>query len=346
MEKPDLTRRQMLSGIAVTGGAGALTGRGTAALLSDEETFTNNSVTASASTAGVIALDVSVDSLSNADYSFGNTVDADGLIYTIEVPDRASNNPSYIWIQPVTCPDPIDAAEDVDVELRVECPDSGDTVIITDGTLRTVVDELRTGAGEPLRCSSDETARCFEPGESVELVLEVTDSDTEEDFTFELEFYAEQCRYNTGATTPFDSLSKCGTGEETTQANGISWIAFCSESGGTIDPTIPPTSTSKLDDDGAPRSLEWETTSGVNYVVVKAGQNFTIYQYSDGSTAGTVTTGGNDDADFYGSEPSNSQSSTPCKLAAEKFGSGPFPSSGTSVKLEWDEEDEKFTENP
>ena len=333
----------MLSGIAVTGGAGALTGRGTVALLSDEETFTNNSVTASASTAGVIALDVSVDSLSNADYSFGNTVDADGLIYTIEVPDRANNNPSYIWIQPVTCPDPIDAAENVTVELRVVCSDSGETVVISNGTLRAVVDELRTNAGESLRCSPDETARCFEPGESVELVLEVIDSDTEGDFTFELEFYAEQCRYNTGATTPFDSLSECDTGEETTQANGISWIAFCSESGGTIDPTI--LSTSNLDDDGVPRSLEWETGSGVNYVVAKAGQNFTIYQYSDGSTAGTVTTGGNDDADFYGSEPKNNRSSDPCELAAEKFGSGSFPSSGTSVKLEWDEQNEEFTKN-
>jgi predicted ribosomally synthesized peptide with SipW-like signal peptide len=332
MEKPDLTRRQMLSGIAVTGGAGALTGRGTAALLSDEETFTNNSVTASASTAGVIALDVTIDSLDNAD----------GLIYTIEVPDLANNNPSYIWIQPVTCPDPIDAAEDVDVELRVECPDSGDTVIITDGTLRTVVDELRTGAGEPLRCSSDETARCFEPGENVELVLEVIDSSTEEDFTFELEFYAEQCRYNTGATTPFDSLSTCDTGDPPDLGKGISFIAFCSEPGEMIDPTI--LSRSEFDDDGAPRSLEWETDNGVNYVVVKAGQNFTIYEYSSGNTTtDTVTTGGNDDADFYGSEPKNNRSSDPCELAAEKFGSGSFPSGGTSVKLEWD--GNKFVSN-
>ena len=103
MDKPDLTRRQVLSGIAVSGGAGALTGRGTTGLYSDGELFTNNSVTASTSTAGVVDLDVAVDSLG----------DADGLVYTVEVPDLANNNPSYIWVQPVTCPDPIDAADDV-----------------------------------------------------------------------------------------------------------------------------------------------------------------------------------------------------------------------------------------
>jgi len=335
MDKPDLTRRRVLSGIAVSGGAGALTGRGTVALFSDEELFTNNSVTTSASTAGVVDLDVAVDSLG----------DADGLIYTIEVPDLANNNPSYIWVQPVTCPDPIDAADDVDVDLRVECPDSGDTVTIAEGTLREVVDGLRTNAGEPLRCSG-ETPRCFEPGENVELVLEVLSSDTTEDFAFELEFYAEQCRYNTEATTPFDSLAQCDTGDETTPAKGISWIAFCSESEATLDPDILATSDFD-DDDGAPRSLEWETEDEVDYVVAKSGQNFTIYDYSGGSTTtDTVTTGGNDDADFYGSESSNNRSSNPCELAAEKFGSGSFPDNGPSVKLEWDEQTETFSESP
>ena len=333
MDKPDLTRRQVLSGIAVSGGAGALTGRGTTGLYSDGELFTNNSVTASTSTAGVVDLDVAVDSLG----------DADGLVYTVEVPDLANNNPSYIWVQPVTCPDPIDAADDVNVELRVECPDSDETVTIAEGTLRGVIDGLRTNAGEPLRCSG-ETARCFEPGENVELVLEVTGSGTTEDFAFELEFYAEQCRYNSGATTPFDSLAQCDTGDETTPAKGISWIAFCSGSDVALAPTIH--DPGDFDDDGAPRSLTWETDAGVKYVVVKSGQNFTIYDYSGGSTTtDTVTTGGNDDADFYGSEPSDSRSSDPCELAAEKFGSGSFSSSGTSVKLEWDEENETFTES-
>ncbi|MEZ3162561.1 hypothetical protein ABNG03_14595 [Halorubrum sp. RMP-47] len=231
----------------------------------------------------------------------------------------------------------------MNVELRVECPDSDDTVTIAEGTLREVFDGLRANAGEPLRCSG-ETARCFEPGEAVELVLEVSSSGTTEDSASELEFYAEQRRYNAGATTPSDSLAQCDMGDETTPSEGISWIAFCSGSDVTLALTI--LDFGDLDDDGAPRSLTWETDAGVKYVVVKSGQNLTIYDYSGGSTTtDTVTTGGNDDADFYGSAPSDSRSSDPCEMAAEKFGSGSFSSSGTSVKLEWDEKNETFTEN-
>lgn len=313
----------MLSGIAVTGGAGALTGRGTAALFTDEETFTNNSVTASASTAGVVTLNVSIDSLDNAD----------GLIYTIEVPNLTNNNPSYIWVQSATCPEPVDAAEEVDVELRLK-RDSSDDVVVSEGTLKEVINDLR-GTGESLSYQPDDTdARCFEPGESVDLVLEVISSDTAEDFSFELEFYAEQCRYNTGTSTPFEKLDPCGSGQTTTPAKGISWIAFCSESNVTLNPEI--TDTSDLDDDDAPRSLDWETDAGVRYVSVKSGQNFTIYEYPDeNTTSDTVTTGGNDDA-LYTSEPLNSQSSTPCELAATEFGTDPSKIE-TSVKLEEDE---------
>ena len=313
----------MLSGIAVTGGAGALTGRGTAALFTDEETFTDNSVRASASTAGVIELDVSVDSLDKAD----------GLIYTIDVRDLTNNNPSYIWVQPATCPEPVSAAGDVDVELRLE-RDGGDGVVIRNGTLESVVSDLRKNAGVSLSYSNDADARCFDPGESVDLVLKVIKSDTKENFSFELEFYAEQCRYNTGTSTPFEELNPCGSGQSTTleEGKGISFIAFCSESDVALNPDI--VDMMNPDDDGAPRSLEWETDSGVRYVTVKSGQNFTIYDYSGGSTmTDTVTTGGNDDA-LYTSEPSNSQSSAPCELAANEFETDP-QAIETSVKLEF-----------
>ena len=210
MKKSNLTRRQVLSGIAVAGGTGALTGRGTAALFTDEETFTNNSVTASASTAGVVALNVSIDSLDNAD----------GLVYTIEVPNLTNNNPSYIWVQPATCPEPLNQAGDINVELRLK-RDGDDDVEISTGTLEEVVNDLRD-KGESLSYSDNSAGeRCFEPGESVDLVLEVISSDTDADFSFELEFYAEQCRYNTGASTPFKNLGVCeDTGQTTTPGNG------------------------------------------------------------------------------------------------------------------------------
>ncbi|QAU13658.1 hypothetical protein EKH57_13545 [Halorubrum sp. BOL3-1] len=321
MQQPDLTRRQVLSGIAVTGGAGAFTGRGTATIFTDEETFTDNSVTASASTAGVVALDVSIDSLDNAD----------GLIYTIEVPDLTNNNPSYVWVQPATCPDPLNQAGNVNVELRLK-RDDGDDVEISTGTLKKVVNDLRKDAGESLSYSGDSAdARCFEPGESVDLVLEVTDSSADAAISFDLEFYAEQCRYNTGTGTPFEELDACETGQTTTPGKGISFIAFCSESDVTLDPEI--VEIIERNDDGDPVSLEWQTHAGVRYVVVKSGRNFTLYNYSDGSIKNdTVTTGGNDDA-LYTSEPSQSRSSEPCELAAEEFGTDSSEIQ-TSVKLD------------
>jgi hypothetical protein len=266
----------------------------------------------------VIALDVTDESLT----------DSDGIRYSITVPDTGNNNPSYIWVQPTNCPD--DAATEIDIELRVECENDGNVVIAT-GTLEDVVNDLRTNEGEPLRCSSGENARCFEPGETVDLVLEVTSSNVDTEINITFEFYAEQCRYNTGTSTPFDSLSSCN-GITTQTVNAISWIAFCSEDGNSLNPSI--TDINSSDSDG-PISVDWSTTADVDYVAAKSGQNFTVYDYSDSSTTdGTVTTGGDSDAEYYSSDPPDNVSSTPCKLA-EKVG-GSLSDIETSVKLNYE----------
>ena len=345
MDKPDLTRRQVLSGIAVSGGAGALTGRGTIAVFSDEELFTNNSITGSASTAGAGVVELEVTTSSSAG--------GDGLVYTVDVPDLTDNNPSYVWVRPATCPEPIDAAANVDVELRVECGDH--TTIIAEGTLKSVVNKLRENNGEPLRCQETEDARCLQPGESANLVLDVISSDTDEEFAFDFEFYAEQCRYNAGTNTPFGSLNPCESTNET-DGHAISWIAFCTDSG-TLDPDI--TEINSTDGDG-PTSVDWETDTDVEYVTAKSGTNFTVYDCRDSSTtSGTVTGGGDENAAFYGKvsgsvedgfEPasedtnngeSNSASSAPYQLSADLVGNGDVPDDGTSVKLEENDIEEK-----
>ncbi|ELZ42351.1 hypothetical protein C471_04910 [Halorubrum saccharovorum DSM 1137] len=366
MQEPDLTRRQVLAGITVTGGAGALTGKGTMAVFSDEETFTGNSITGAASTAGAGVVELEVSASSSGD--------GDRLVYTIDVPDLVNNNPSYVWARPATCPEPIDAAADVYVELRAECGDD-DSALIAEGTLKSVVNKLREDNGEPLRCQEGDDARCFRPGESVDFVLDVTGSNTNEEFAFEFEFYAEQCRYNTGTDTPFGPLSPCEPTNET-GGKAISFIAFCSESG-TLTPQV--TDINSTDDDG-PTSVDWETDGDVDYVVAKSGQNFTVYDYRDDSaTRGTVTTGGDENADFYGAvsgsvedgfEPAegdssgdanngganglsgqsneksgkggNSASSAPGELSADLVSQDDFPDSGTSIKLE--ETDNTFEE--
>ncbi len=349
-----LSRRKVLSGIVATGGAGALVGRGTTALLSDKETFTGNSVQASESTAGVVDLEVDVENLQNAD----------GIRYSINIPEGVNNNPSYIWVRAKTCPTPESVADDIEVELRVECESS--TQEIGSGVLIDVVNGLRDG--QQLKCTDNGGDRCFQPGENVDLVLEVTDvTDSITDpLEFQFEFYGDQCRYNTGAENPFDPLPDCGDTGTPTPQEAVSFIAFCSESGDSLalDPFSDMVMVQDSDGNDNPLEVDWETDSAVDYVVVKSGQNFTIYDYSDDSnnpSDGTVVTGGDPDADFYGrvsggakngfgnagtvgnnSGTGNSASSVPCELAADIVGDGDFPDAGTSYKLEWDDDDEKF----
>ena len=86
MRDNQLSRRKVLGALATTGGAGALVGTGTGALFSDEETFTNNGITASKSVAGVVDVDVEANVLK------GGT----GVIYDITLPEKVNNNPAYI----------------------------------------------------------------------------------------------------------------------------------------------------------------------------------------------------------------------------------------------------------
>ncbi len=328
MSDNQLSRRKVLTALATTGGAGAVGGIGTGAFFSDEESFTNNGITASKSVAGTVDLEVDVASLS----------DAEGVKYSVNLPEGVNNNPSNVWVRAETCPP--DSADHIDVKVQLVC--DGHSQLIAEGTLKDVLEALRQGT--KLECDGS----CFQPGESADLELEVTDvrPGAQSGIEFVFEFYAEQCRYNTDVDNPFDPLSDC---EETdTSGKAISFIAFCSESGETLNPDITAINSEK---DGEPTSVDWTTDAGVDYVVVKSGQNFTIYDYN-GADSGTATTGGDPDADFYGrvsggakngfSEGAdgpgsgNNASSVPCELAADIVGDGDFPDGGTSTKLEAD----------
>ena len=354
MGEQDLSRRQILTGVVAAGGAGALGGRGTTALLSDRETFSNNSIQGSASTAGIVDLEVDVGSIN----------DALGIVYSINLPEGINNNPSYIWVQVNKCPIPTGHLENIGVDLRVECASQPSPYVIISGSLLDVVNELRESGGEQLLCSDTEDQRCFEPGDDVDVVLEVdrVDEAISGTIEFEFEFYGEQCRYNDGSESPFTPLDPCDGGTST-PGQAISWIAFCSlKSDLSASMNVVTT-----DDDDDPTSVDWSTTHPVDYVLIKSGQNYTIYDYGEDSdrTEGTVTSGGDPDADFYGrasggaasgfgNTPSstfgndsgtgntfgntpgnNSVSSNPCELAADVVGDGTF-NDGTSLKLEWD----------
>lgn len=350
MSKEKLSRRKILSSVAVAGGGGILVGTGTGALFTDQESFTNNSIAASKSVAGHVDLDVTVEEL-------GDT----GVEYAVTLPTSGRNNPALIWVRTSECPVFSSFADALRVRLKVECPD-GETRTLLTGSLREILDSLRDG----YQLSCDSSDGCLQPGDSVRVILDIVgvphvyDGD-ESELSFELEFFGKQCRYNEEVESPFEPIEPC----EPTGGKAISFIAFCTEqTGSTLEPVVVETLTT--DDDG-PTSIEWQTNIDVDYVVVKGGQYFTIYDYRGlDVTSGIATTGGDSDYDFYDtlsddstgggggggkgkgkgkgndgvSGSANSRSSEPCELAADKVGNGSF--SGQSVKLEY--ENGTFTE--
>jgi predicted ribosomally synthesized peptide with SipW-like signal peptide len=80
MEWEKLSRRKVLAGIASAGGVGAIVGQGTAALFSDEETFTSNAIEVSNNVAGVVDINVEIEA------------DDDDIVYSISLPEAGTTD--------------------------------------------------------------------------------------------------------------------------------------------------------------------------------------------------------------------------------------------------------------
>jgi predicted ribosomally synthesized peptide with SipW-like signal peptide len=365
MGEQDLSRRQILTGVVAAGGAGALGGRGTTALLSDRETFTNNSIQGSASTAGVINMDVSV----------GLPDDREGVRYQITLPDSGSspgtNNPAYIWLRTVQCPEPVQLANRVKVEVTVSYDGGETSTSLQEGSIRDVLDKYRTGihlgqfADDPclqlgdewlvdieatnVESSSDSdfanSSDVFANDESFGNQNTFANSNTPEESSgsgndgqlfFQLEFYGQQCRYQTGSNYPWDDSDVIDSCKNNGDAKAISFIAFCGESG--MNPSI-----SNTDPGVEPTSANWETDADVRYVSVKSGNNWTIYDYRNQTkTDGTVETGDDPDAEFFGYiSPKGGTASEPCDVAARRISEN-SEFNGEWSKFEYDEDNDKF----
>jgi len=330
MSDNQLSRRQVLGALATTGGAGAIVGTGTGALFSDEETFTDNGIRASSSVAGVVDIDIDYDVIS----------DGTGVVYDVTLPDGVNNNPSYIWFR-ADCPteEEVDLACATNITVEVEC--DGETVTVASGSVRDVFNALRNGT---LLCGGD--AACLEIGETQTLEIKITgvddwyDGDTKT-LTFDLEFYGEQCRYDTGAENPFDDRETC---EPCVQ--GVSWIAFCAE-GPEAEAPMPKGSTELIESGTA---VDWETENDVDYVAVKTGlggQNepYIVYDYRDEEKTSGIARVGDENADFRGDRDANGEfdgcdgggppDSCPCQYAKDILIDGDNDDfTGKSVKLE------------
>lgn len=321
MNDAQLSRRKILSGVVVAGGAGSLVGGGTGALFTDEEVFENNTVRASKNVGGVVDLEVTVEDLH----------DKAGDRYRISLPEGESstgtNNPAYIWLRTSGCPSPPDLARDTQIEVTVSYDGGTTETSIGSGSALRVLNEFRDGYA--VGQNADDP--CLQPGEEWVIDIVVTGvnggNSDDEQLGFELEFFAQQCRYQAEFTNPFDELDRCG--------KAISFVAFCAES--KADPTFEGLNSRMT-------VVDWETNVDVTYVVVFGGQNWTIYDYRDETkTEGTIKTGDDPDSDFFG-EIENGEQSNPCDVADDKFGDG-TGFDGESVKFELNQNTGEFNED-
>lgn len=276
MGKSELSRRKVLASLTAAGSSGVVVGSWTGALFNDQEWFGDDAITASTSVAGVVNIAVDVDTRTSGT----------GVTYSITLPDRESNNSSYVWIRTSQCPSPDELAAAAAVELRIECH-SGSTT--ERARLSEVLDRFRDGR---LLCGGDSDP-CLQPGETWELELEVHSIEDGYDgppgpIEFELEFYGEQCRYNEEPESPFeDTIPACVTTGDRTP--GISFVAFCSgeDSLSCDDIELEVTETKPGPE---PIAVDWESTTPVDAAVLKAGQTLERFEF-DAAETGSLRVG-------------------------------------------------------
>lgn len=353
MDKAKLSRREILAGLAVTGSSGALVGSGTGALFSDEETFSNNSIRASESSAGVVDLKTETGTLTNEM----------GATFTFELPG-SRNNPAIICAKAsdCICQNGSDSdclrADDLRVQLRLSNCDPDKTILT--GSLREVLRALQEG----VLVACDESDPCLQSNgnetRTLELiVIEDLNGTGSYGFDFNLAFSAQQCRYDALNDLCEFEGSNCLPAGDT----GISFIAFCStDPGNPVGPDKVKIVNSLAPDNGQPTSLVWESTNPVDYVVVFGGQTWTIYDYSDiqfegssatGVTKGVATTDNYTAAEkfydfqssdsfehFNGCDGGGAPNSCPCEVASQELKQESFE--GSSVKLEWSDTENEF----
>ena len=194
-----LTRRRVLAALAAAGGAGALAGQGTGAILRDSEG------TGGGLTAGLVDLtvaywqgDPTAADLDNPDgvadgprLALPIAVPGDGsegralLRFSLPESARGVNNPASLWLR-ADCPPQTTLAELLGVRLRYADADGTAGPRIEAGSLRAVAEGLRTGRrldGDPSNgfdCLTDDLfvlveydLRSYVGSETVEFALDV-----------------------------------------------------------------------------------------------------------------------------------------------------------------------------
>ncbi|WP_251343715.1 hypothetical protein [Haloplanus halophilus] len=290
---PRLNRRTLLAAISTVGTVGALTGRGAAAYLQDEESLATNAMTAGAVT-------LSLDGTDTGRVSLGFTVDDYGYTRRDERTvclglDEASN-PGWVWIR--ACPR-VPHAED-DLSARV----TADGATVFDGTLGGLLAALSGGDGGGVLLTEfvGEGTTPLSPGPDGEVCLTVAvwapaalrdDPDAvralraASPLSFTLDVYAEQSRHvptprrPVEGTNPSFAFPACEDPEDPPEedrdrGHGISNVSLCTDS--PVDPGAvtwvvrdPETGADVTGTPGEVYVVEVTSPVPIDYVVVKAG---------------------------------------------------------------------------
>lgn len=214
-----LTRRRVLAALAAAGGAGALTGTGTAAMFRDTERLDASMV------AGTVDLVVEYELLTGPGTggsdgqgiingsrvnlpvgALGPDADAGSMLLTFALPQRgdAVNNPAALWLA-TDCPVPASTALAEAIRVTVsyaDCASGTRLHRIADGSLREVADDLRDG----YRVDGDHTTPgdgCLTDAVCLLVEYELGGYIGTETVDLPLWFAAVQCRHAT-PTNPFD----------------------------------------------------------------------------------------------------------------------------------------------
>ena len=308
-----LNRRHLLATISTVGAVGALTGRGTAAYLTDRETFADNHMTAGSVTLALDGVDARrVDlSVTVDDYGFENR---DTETICLGLGDES--NPGWVWVR--ACPtDPV--ADALDARLRVD-----DTTVYMgslggllatlagdgDGVLLTAL----AGDGAPVTPGSD-GAVCLTVDVWAPTAL-ADDPDTvralkaASPFALTLDAYAEQSRHvptprrpamgeHPSFTFPPCTPTGAGSGDHDDGNGGyaISNVSLCTSS--PVDPdavtwTVRDPETGADATGGVDEAFVVTVTAPapIQYVVVKAGREFRRFDVGGTTTATVSSTGG------------------------------------------------------
>jgi hypothetical protein len=205
-----VTRRRVLAAVAAAGGASALTGTATSALLRDADGVSLSLTTGLvdlvvdywADPTGAIDPANPDGTVDGAQLTVPLGGDSGRTVFRLSLPQQEGpNNPASLWLK-ADCPERTTLAEGLQVSLSYATADGTPTTEVVSGSLRTVANALRTGIrldGDPTTPDVD----CLSDG--VYLVLESTlDAYVgSESASLPLSLVATQCRNTDPDANPF-----------------------------------------------------------------------------------------------------------------------------------------------